>query len=621
MIIQKLFIYLLVAGLVLQATVFCAPTKTPNVKGGELSPELKQNALKFLSSVARDAGQFKLAENRVRARISVAGLMWEHDEQAARLINQNAFTELRNLLGQTDAVRVEEMSDDQKNEFYRNRFRLSDLRREYVLTLAAHDSAAAIDALSALETKKIVEWEPLAARLPILKLETAMVIAAKDPNRAYEIYKGELAADGITVPLIESFDELQRVNPELTAKIFKHILAVIKTATIGGRSAAGNSARIVAASSKQTALEFWEVTIFLNAASKLKRRAERDKKSLAPLADAELKELSELLARAFLTAPNPAKNTINAAITAITRHAPDAAQLIRQKVGAEGVRSIETVMKSDDFYLLLEEKNADELALEADRAAEPDHRDLLYSEAARKALDEGEAEKAQKIAARIKNRERHVWLIETVETAVPFAAARRGDTAAVRKLLARLKTRNERLAVLLELVSALAVKGDKEAAKKLFDEAERMLVAPPQPGETNAEPDLEAKMEILGKFAAVSVAVAPEDVFTNVAVIIEAINPVIERGNSSGSTSLEAKEWFYDLMERQLLLHVPNAIDLLKKLARADFERTVKLLDKFEEAEIRLLARLRLAQALLDPRAAEKEKEMREQFLAERDEL
>src|SRR5688500_17085783 len=169
MIIQKLFTNVLIAGLFLQATIFCAPTKTPNVKDGELSPELKQNALKFLSSVARDAGQFKRAENRVHARLIAADLMWEHDEAAARTVFQTALAELRDLFGQTDAARIEEMSDDAKSKHSAGRFRLNDLRREYVLTLAAHDSAAAIDALRMLKTKKLEEWDPLAERLPLLK--------------------------------------------------------------------------------------------------------------------------------------------------------------------------------------------------------------------------------------------------------------------------------------------------------------------------------------------------------------------------------------------------------------------------------------------------------------------
>jgi hypothetical protein len=97
---------------------------------------------------------------------------------------------------------------------------------------------------------------------------------------------------------------------------------------------------------------------------------------------------------------------------------------------------------------------------------------------------------------------------------------------------------------------------------------------------------------------------------------IEAINPVIERGNPSGGNPVEAKELFIDSIERQFLLHVPNTVDLIKKLARADFESTLKVVDQFERPEIRLFARLRLVQALLDPEAAEKEKKTRERISA-----
>ena len=617
MIIHKLYIFLLAAGLVFQTTAFAAPTKTRVVKNGELSPELKRNARELLSQVSREAGQFKLAENRVRARVIIADLMWEHDEAAARLAYRYAFTELRNLLGQIDKAAVEKMSDAEETEHDMSRFRLADLRREYVLTLAKRDPALAIEALGALRTKKIEEWEPLVERLPLLKFEAAAVIAAKDSNRAFAIYKEEIAASGITPPLGESFNQLHRKNSELTARIFKAIFAIVKTAKIGGFPPAGNGTKTDAASSKQTELEFWQVTAFLNAAAKLKRRVEREKTGLPPLAEAEIKELAKLLARAFLNAPNPEKNAINQAMTAITLYAPEQVPAIAQKVGAEGVNSYKTVMESDEHYLWLEEKTADEFAREAARTADPDYRDLLYAEAARKALDANDAEKAQVFAARIKKPESYGMLIQEIEIAVPLAVARRGNEREVRQMLGGLKTKERRLAVMLEFSAAVAAGGDREAAKKLLDETERVMVTATPPGEPDAGETLESRLEIVSKFAAVLIVVNPDEAFAGIETIIEAVSAEIKRRKLSAAEAVAAKELFYEVMERQLLLHAPETIELLKNLARADFARTVKLLDKFEEAEVRLFARLRLAQSLLDAEAAEKEKKMREQAESE----
>jgi hypothetical protein len=56
---------------------------------------------------------------------------------------------------------------------------------------------------------------------------------------------------------------------------------------------------------------------------------------------------------------------------------------------------------------------------------------------------------------------------------------------------------------------------------------------------------------------------------------------------------------------------------LLKNLARADLERAISAADKFTRPEIRLFARLRILQALLDENAAEKENAERERLASD----
>jgi hypothetical protein len=59
---------------------------------------------------------------------------------------------------------------------------------------------------------------------------------------------------------------------------------------------------------------------------------------------------------------------------------------------------------------------------------------------------------------------------------------------------------------------------------------------------------------------------------------------------------------------------------LLRDLAKVDFKRTVNLAEKFERSDIRSFARLRIAQALLDPKADEKEKVLHGKVLSGDDE-
>lgn len=608
--IHKLSAFLLVVGLAFQTTAFAAPTPAPDAKRGELTPELKQNVLKLLAAVAREAQQFNLPENRVGAQTIIAGLMWEHDEQAARRDSQNAFIELQNLFGQIDAAQVEEMKSDERVKHYYKRSSLAKLRREYVLMLAARDAQAAIAALDALQAKKTEGYDPLEA--DELRLQLGSAIAKKDPTRAYALAKEQIAGTGIPYQFVEALKDLHGKNSELAAKLGKDVLAKIKSSKIRTPSAPVEESDEPAAKtddgSGQTEIDFWQAASFISAASQMNRAAARDKeKKMQPLlTDAEMKESVDLIAGAYLTARNPAQYSISHLMAEIARYSPAQAQRIRLKVGARIAREFDRIGESSNYYYTHKEKSASELARDADRAA-PDVRDQRYVDAISKAVEENEPEKAQAIFARIKDQKNYGYVLEQIEAALPLAKARRGDMEEVRKMLAGLKTNQERIAALTELASALAAKGEKETAKKLLDEALQMQFA---------IPFNRTGLESAGKIAAVYASIAPGEAFTIVETGIGQMNELINAGIALDkfydSGSVERDELIYEQMSRQLLLHIPNSIDLLKNLACADFERAVHLADKFERSEIRLLVRLRIVQSLLDREASEKEKKMRE---------
>lgn len=616
MIFHKLFAFSLVIGLVFQ-TIAATPVAANEVKGGELTPELKQNALKLLSEAARETRQFNLPENRIHAQTIILDLMWEHNESEARTISQNNFAELQKLFDGINAPDVEAMTVREKNEHYYKRQRLAELRREYILTLARLDPPAALAALTALTAKKLEGYDPLDAAK--LRLEVVAAMTKKDPDKTYTLAKEQIAK-GVTYEIIESLKDLHKRDSALAAKIGRDIFAVIKTAAIRTPEAAGNIPKEDTANtnsgaerSGQLKIDFGIVASFINAASEINRRAFRDKekKTLPLLSEAELKEMVEIVANAYLNAKNPAPYLIAQVVTEISRYSPAQFERIRLKVGSDVAQTLDRVVENNSDHIAREGKSADELARQADRAA-PEKRDGLYADAIRRALEENEPEKAREIAARIRERQHYGYLFEEIEAAIPIAKARRGDLAEVRRMLAAIKTIHERVAALTELASALAAKGETETAKKLLEEALQMLFTTPvnQKG-----------LEAAGKIAAVYSSAAPEHAFTIMEIGIEEMNSYIDAGIKLDKFydygSLEDDEVLYGSMNRQLLLQLPNSTVLLKNLANADFERAVRLADKFKRPEIRLFARLRIVQALLDREAAEKEKTAREKIETE----
>ncbi len=610
---NKLYALFLFVGIAFQSAV-AGQTKASYAKPVELSPELKQNALKLLSEVASETAQHNVPENRIRTGTIAAGLLFENDEPAARRLFQSVLSELQGLFAEMREP-AEGMSSTERSKYYFRRETLAAFRNEYVMTLAEHDPQAAGAALAGLQVKLLKDYDPLQPAK--LELQLASVIAKKDPAKAYALAKNQLAGEGIGYELITTLKDLHRKDPKLASNIAGDVLAKIRSSKIRVPSTVGVPAKPTASAPQKTVIDFWQIANFINAASELKRKADADKdKKITPLiSDAEMREVVELIANAYLTEPSPSIHTIGQVMPEVIQYSPALVPRIRLKIGAKAARELETITESASYFKVgLKEKSIDELAQEAARAP-ANMRNQRYVDAIQKAIDENEPEKAQAIAANITDREGYAFLFERIRVALPLAKAKRGETAEVRKILATLKTDQERIATLVELAAALAAKGEKQSAKTLIDEAMGIALATP----INF-----AGLESAGKISAVYASVAPEQAFLIAETGIEQMNKYIRAAimlddfYDFGSTA--SGELLFDSANATAVRHVPSSMVLLRDLAKVDFKRTVNLAEKFERSDIRSFARLRIAQALLDPKADEKEKVLHGKVLSGDDE-
>lgn len=605
--VYKLLALLLVAVLVLP-TVCTVRGEASEVASDEPSAGLEEQAFKLLRELARETSQLGAPENRVRASTIVGDLLWGRDERAAREIFQNALGELQNLFAAINLPNVAEMNRSERADHFLKRDALAELRRDYVKSLGAHDPAAALAALDALKIRTIDEYDPLDATE--LELQLTSVIALKDPKKSYSVAKAQFDAGGLTYQFVQALKELHRKDSQLASSLGRDVLAQIKS---GKLRVPTNTASNSNQTKPKNELDFWQICSFIESAAEINRVAARDKekKALPLLSDTEMKEAVETVGNAFLATPNATETSISQVMPQITRYAPALAQRIQLKIGAAASRQLDRIVESQNYYAGRNEKSADQLAKEAEMAA-PDVREQRMADAATKALEENDAEKAQSIAARLKNRRDYDYLFEQIKEALPLAKARRGDVAEVRKMLAALKSEKERVKVLIELASAIAAKGDKETAKKLLDESAQ--IAP-------AILKNYADVEIALKFADVYAVAAPERSFAilenGIAQTDDYINAGVKLDEFYMVSSTAENELLFSAINRQFLMHVPNSVSLIKNLAAADFARTVGLADKFQRPEVRLFARLRIASALLDAEAAEKEKTMRDELAAD----
>lgn len=598
--IKKLFAILFTAALLMPMTAIAKD----NDQNDAATAEMRQNAQKLLAEIARENGQLRLPENRIRAATAAAGLMWEGDEKAARALFENALGDLRTLFAAMNLPEgLEEMTRAEKAEHFSKRSALADLRREFVETVAKHDPAGALAALAALKIKVLDEYDPLVA--DELELKVSSLIARRDREKSYAVAKSQLDANGLNYQFIQALKNLHKANSQLAADLAKDALAKIKAEKIRMPDAPKTD--------KPTGIEFYKVCHFVSALSEMTRAASRDKtkKMQPPLSAAEMKELVEIVANVFLTVPDAPPAAISQVMPELTLYAPATAQRVRQKIGAENLKQLDKVVESQQFYTIAMEISVDEMLKQAENSA-PDVRDQHLSVAAYKAYQEGDAVKAQAIAERIKDRKNHEYLFEQIKEALPLAKARRGDMADVKKMIAALKNDREKAKLLTALASSVAVKGDRETARKLLDESLTLLPANPR----NYE-----ELESVMRFAEVYSITAPERAFAILENAVAQMDEYIVAGIKTDefylARAVKENELLFDAMNYHFSTHIPNPPALLKNLARADFARAVALADKFQRPEIRQFVRLRLAEAVLDENAAEKLKRTRERLAAD----
>ncbi len=589
--------------------------KPADAKKDDVSPEVKEKAIKLLVAVSQETQQFAAPRNRIRGQIFAANLLWEHDEPAARVLFQNALGELGELFN--NLALINEGENETEGQDYSKRYAIGELRREFLLTLAAHDPKASLAALQALRSQTIAskeEYDPL--KDDELELQIASTVSKKDPQQAYELAAKNLK-EGITYNTTTTLSDLYKNNPELGAKLARDILTKIKASRIRPSAVNVNSNTSLtsninsgsAAAGASTFIDLSQVVQFMTTAEQLNRRTAQGKdKKIPALTDGEMRELADFIGQSFNRQQAPEPWAIASTMPLITKYSPTAAQLIRRKLNPQQLQTLDTYSEAGGYDEDHDTKTPDEMVADAEKITVPTVRDARFAEAAHKALEQDDLEKATEISGKIKDKTSYAYIFDELKTTAPLIKARHGDVAEVRKMLATIKSDDERVATLTELVVALAKKGDKEVAEKLMDEANQFL-----PARLKRKPNLETTLKIGAAYAQVQ----PARGFNLIENSILQMNDLIAAGLMIDEFydygTMDSDEVLFDTMERQGVLHATNAVATIKTLAAVDFDRTVGLADKFARPEIRTFVRLKIAEALLDPEAVEHEKTLREQ--------
>ncbi|HUQ32367.1 MAG TPA: hypothetical protein VM095_09615 [Pyrinomonadaceae bacterium] len=565
-----------------------APSSPQNDDQRKAQKELQGKAIGLLDDVIKDSESFKHAENRIRVRVAAANILWDHDEARARILIKDAMANLADLLKNL------ETGDAPEN--FKTFEGPRQLRGEILMMLGQRDPRLAREFLRATRGPGPQPGTVRTAS-PDQQLENnlAMQIASVDPKGAVEMVEENLAS-GLSYDLPQILSALHQKDPEAAAKLAGEVLTKIRAENLESNHVA-----------RQVA-----VALLRDANEAQGGEGGDAAKGATPILDQQaLRDLTELIAVEALRSSSSAGpellNTLREMMPVVERYAPARAVQLKKKFGPTAVTG-EKVADEEDFPAisgmnarryseLFEKGTVDELLAEAAKAPEG-VREGLYQQAVMKLVENGEEARARQVVdERVKDPEQRKQMLSLLDELAVRKAAEQGKIEQTRKLLATLRTNEERVRALAQLATGAAAKGEKKVALQLLEEARGMMG-----GRAKNFNQLGAQLEVARAYAQL-------DVSRSLAIlepIVDQLNELLAAAIVLGGFMTEEIVNDDEIMMGPLAMlaneMLVRYLDDVKTLATADFERTKALADKFLRDEIRISARLLIAQSILSPR-------------------
>jgi hypothetical protein len=576
-------------------------------------PTPEKKALLLLEQVVGEAGALKLPENRIYVQISAADMLWDRDEARARALMVEAAG------GIAELMRTSNPTDRRSANASRVALQL---RQQLVLAAARHDSGLAYSLLQSMPTPSPANGPAMGRPDAQDNLEQNLVavIAANDPKTAMKnaqewLDKGEYpssiqrvlsqvqqkdaeSATKLAEKLVSQLQPEELLAKQDAARLSLNILRAgprpDKKAGGAAQPAPANPDQVLSQSSFRDLMAS-TITAALRATPQTGSNAQRGPggpggfrggpggpRATAPAAPQSAADLAQANARALLSGLQTMLQQVDATL-------PERSLAVRTKLTQMGMDN-DPRGRFGQFQGLIQQGTSESL-MTAAASAPAGMQSRIYQQAAMKALDEGNADRAREIANQHldETTRNNVLRAADLKQSVRSASADKMDE--IRKTIASAKSDEERLSMLLQFAESL--EGDSpKLALQLYDEA-RGMVARRATNYSNFESQLE-----------VADAVADLDP----ARAFDTLDPGINQLNDLLSAAATLSGFEVNLF-RDGELPLQNGSQLagivtrfgaeLAELARKDFERAQAMADRFQLTEPRILAKLAMARGVL----------------------
>lgn len=563
--------FLLLAALLTTAAFGQTPTQNDPT---EADAKLKKDAIGLLRETSSEVGRLRLAENRISFNAELASLMWFEDEREARSMYAAVITDFRQLITQFDVEMIAADDPDGdggdifgfwggtgKSKVERKFMVAMSVRQQIVSSLAEHDPDLAmtffVESRASVANSKL--REQAAASDQYFENTLWTQIAQTNPAKAAEYGIASLK-NGLEIRHVELLRKIYAKDVDKGIDFGDAIVSKLK--------------------SDKAKNTYLYSSLLSFADSTLEASKKNGKK---PVYDSsEVRDIADAFAQYLLAMKDDEDDRYGGEaeyIDAIQKYSPGRAIQLRAK-----------------FKANLPVANARNARVE--RLVALANSSSSGANANVSSYEEYEKQRAAKEKAQRDLLER----IDNVGGGAGTSDERKKAIAEMRDSIAKTPGRDKKVVALSLLAAQVAKSGDRELASEIMKDAEKLVE--PQPKNFQ---DYLLNWMLASGYAETD----PDKAFPILQNSISRINTTIDATvkmaefidiNDDYITDGEVQVGFFGgAMIKGLTGELGVAKGPVKKLAKANFAKTTDLADTFDRLEVRILARMIILRAVLDP--------------------
>ena len=595
------------------------PTTPTEEEQQKEKAEKEKKAFALLEQVVEEAQMLRLPENRARIQIGAADMLWQRDQGRARSLFALAADSIAEMMrSATTNAGLEERrrGPNQSGSAFQ-------LRQELVLTVAKYDAPLAYQLLAATKPATLSTDGRNQGFTSEDNLEQRLLaeIAALDPKLALQNAEQMLDKGQYSRSLTEVLVQLRAKDKEAAARLEDKIVKRLQSANMlssmdagnlalgllrpgprvdansaSGAAATSNNSRQVLAPSSYSALLSTVIDAALRAtpqpAGSRNQGRVRGQSSgpivrsgdgrVNPANEPTAAELEQMNARRLLGGLQPL-------LAQIDQYVPSRSQAVRQKM--TDLRMGDAARAGGPSQFRVGPQTTSEGLMTMATQVPPQVQPRIYQQAAMRALEEGNPDRARQIA----NEHLEAAARDSVLQAVEFrqTSEKLGGNSLdeVRQTLSGLRSDDERIDLLLRL-SGSAVANNRPLALELLDEA-RLY--------TNRRASNYQQIEQQLRLAGAYKDLEPSRGFEVLEPIVVQLNELLSAAQTlsgfeinvfrDGELPMEARSGLSTMMS--------SFGQVLGRLAQSDFDRSQILANRFHLTEPRLIARLGIVRGML----------------------